>query len=148
MTNNLRDLLNKNQNMHFATEHGNRTHIRLSGVQIDGKNTTGDDDLVAHICADKKLAFLFGPSSHPEVPIAGYVRNTFISRRIDRLLIDHTQKQIYILDYKTDIDPTSLYDKYTAQLRTYAELLHNIHPDYTTHKYILWTHNWKLEEIH
>ncbi len=147
MTNNLRDLLNKNQNRDFATSHGNRTHARLAMIKIDGANTTGDPGLVAHISSNQKLSFLFGPTSIPEAPIAGNIRGMFISRRIDRLLVDHTAKQIHILDYKTDIDQNTLRDKYTAQLRTYAEIMANIHPGYAIHKYILWTHNWELEEF-
>ncbi len=147
MTNNLRNLLIKNQNRDFATQHGNRIHSRLAAVSIDGENTTGDADLVAQIKTNPQLCFLFGSASTPEAPIAGFIKNEFTSRRIDRLLVDHTQKQIHILDYKSDIDQKTFRNNYTAQLRTYAELLTDIYPGYTTHKYILWTHTWDLEEI-
>ncbi len=148
MTNNLRDLLNKNQNQQFATDTGTRTHTRLSQVFInDDTTSTGDADLVAQISANPKLFFLFGAQSEIEVPIAGIINGKFISCRIDRLLIDKETKQIHILDYKTDIDRVTFRDKYISQLRTYAELLHDAHPDYTIRKYILWTHTWTLEEI-
>lgn len=147
MTNNLRELLNKNQKQTYATDHGTRMHARLSAIYISNDGTTGDADLAASISANPKLRFLFGPTSKPEVPVAGYLDGKFISCRIDRLLIDNATKQIYILDYKTDTNPDTLRDKYTQQLRTYATLLHDIYPTYAIHKYILWLHTWELEEI-
>ena len=82
-----------------------------------------------------------------EVPIAGKLNGVFISRRIDRLVIDNNGKTIRFLDYKSDTDKNVLRDKYVRQLKEYAELLRSAYPDYKIAGFILWLHDWQLDEV-
>ena len=123
-------------------------HARLQHVYTDSTNSIGDTELLAKISATPEIAKLFAPASQTEVPIAGTINGRFISRRIDRLLIDHATKTIKILDYKTDTNPDLRKNAYIAQINEYAQLLRAIYPTYTIFGYILWTHNFLLENIH
>ncbi len=147
MTQNLRDILNKREQAAFATDAGTLMHARLRRVIIDDDTICGDADLVREISARPDVVRFFVASARTEVPIAGTVRNRFISRRIDRLLIDDVARTIDIMDYKTDTDPTARRPEYVRQLCEYADLLRQIYPSYKIHKYILWAHNWVLEEV-
>ena len=122
-------------------------HARLQSVFIGANKSTGDADLIAKISAQPEIAKLFAPTSQTEVPIAGTINNKFISRRIDRLLIDDTNKTIHILDYKTDVNPAEFRHKYIMQINEYVTLLHQMYPSYTICGYILWTHNFSLEKL-
>lgn len=130
-----------------ATTSGSLVHHKLQFVTLDGTNTTGDADLVNQIQQHSELVPYFSPKSRVEVPIAGYINNRFISRRIDRLLIDDTTKTISILDYKTDKNRETYRTKYERQIAEYKTLLRALYPDYTIHGYILWTHDFFLDAI-
>ena len=147
MTTCLHKILREEDNMRAATNAGTRMHEMLQRVIIGDEITRGDADLIAKIKACENAAFYFHPTSKTEVPIAGTIGGKFISRRIDRMRIDDTMHQIHILDYKTDIDTTTRREKYIAQLKEYASLMHAIYPDYSIHLAILWTHDWRLEKI-
>lgn len=143
----LHKILQTYQNTSRATATGTKMHARLQRVFIDGSNTTGDADLISKISQNHEIAYLFAPSSQTEVPIAGIINSKFISRRIDRLIIDDQKKVIKILDYKTDTSHDTYHDIYVAQIREYASLLHAIYPDYKITGYILWTHDFSLEKV-
>ena len=130
-----------------ATDAGTKMHTQLQRIFISDNQSTGDTDLVAKISAHPEIAHLFAPTSQTEVPIAGTIDGKFISRRIDRLLIDDKNKTISILDYKTDINPDEFRNKYILQIREYATLLRQIYPHHKIHCYILWTHNFALEHV-
>lgn len=130
-----------------ATESGTQMHARLHGVTIDGVNHRGDPELISRILSVSGLAKMFSPLSRTEVPVAGTICGKFISRRIDRLLIDKESKTIDILDYKTDTSRAMHYNEYVNQLNEYAALLHAIYPDYSISGYILWTHDFSLEKL-
>ncbi len=148
MTINLREILQKNSERKFATDAGNAMHARLQRVMIDGVQTRGDADLVAQIQARPELIKFFAPTSRTEVPIAGHINGIFISRRIDRMIIDDVTRTVTIMDYKTDISKTALHEKYIAQLNEYATLVREIYPEYMVHCVLLWTHDWTTEEIY
>ena len=143
----LHKILSAYDSAHYASEKGTQTHARLQGIRIDGKNTTGDSELVQIIQKHPELVPFFGSDSKTEVPIAATINKRFISRRIDRLVIDATNKTIKILDYKTDINRTVRHDRYVNQLCEYATVLHAIYPDYKILAYILWTHDFSLENV-
>ena len=143
----LNDILSAHDRTHFATSRGAQTHTRLQNIVIDVANTRGDSELIQLIQSKPELVPFFVASTMTEVPIAGTTNNRFISRRIDRLVIDKATKTIKILDYKTDVDRTVFHDKYVIQLREYAGLLRAIYPDYKILAYILWTHDFSLENV-
>ncbi len=143
----LHDILTTHKHNRHATETGTKTHARLQHIYIDGAHSTGDADLVAKIVANPKIAQLFTPASQTEVPIAGTINGNFISRRIDRLLIDNKTQTIHIMDYKTDINPNDFRNKYVTQITEYSTLLHQLYPNYKIYGYILWTRNFSLEKL-
>lgn len=143
----LHNILSTYDSAQHATAHGTQMHARLQRVVIDGDNTRGDIDLVSQVCANSALLPFFGPNSMTEVPIAGTINNRFVSRRIDRLVIDDVNKTIRILDYKTDTDRIVYHDKYMIQLREYAVLLRAIYPGHKITAHILWTHDFSLENV-
>ncbi len=143
----LHNVLSAYDGTQHATARGAQMHARLQRVVIDGTNHTGDAELVQMIQSKPELLPFFGTNSRPEVPIAGTINNRFVSRRIDRLVVDDACKTIKVLDYKTDIDRDVFRDKYVIQLREYALLLHALYPDYKIGAYILWTHDFSLENV-
>ncbi len=147
MTTCLHDIVSQMTHQKFATQSGTQMHAKLAGVQISDRATTGDADLIAKIKSCPGATEYFGPNAMVEVPVAGTIDGHFISRRIDRMHINHATKQIDILDYKTDTDITIFRSKYIAQLNEYAKLLHVIYPDFKITAAILWTHEWRLEKI-
>ena len=143
----LHNILKTHTQTTHATNAGTQMHARLQSVFINDNASTGDADLITKISAHPEIAKLFAPASQTEVPIAGTINNKFISRRIDRLLIDDTNKTIHILDYKTDVNPAEFRHKYIMQINEYVTLLHQMYPSYTICGYILWTHNFSLEKL-
>lgn len=143
----LNDILSAHDRTHFATMRGTQMHLRLQHVIIDGDTMYGDAELVSLICQKTSLLPFFTKKSRTEVPIAGTINNRFISRRIDRLVINDTTKTIRLLDYKTDADRAIFRDKYIIQLREYAHLLRAIYPGYKISAHILWTHDFSLENV-
>lgn len=143
----LYDILKQCEQTRFATDAGTQMHKRLQLVMIDGNETSGDPDLVARISAKTELLPFFCTSAKTEVPIAGTIKGRFVSRRIDRLVVDTPNKTVYVMDYKTDTDKAINHNKYIAQVREYVALLRAIYPDYTIIGYILWTHDFSLEKI-
>lgn len=130
----------------YATRHGTQMHARLQKItQSDIISPT--DDIAKFISANSELRKIFLDTSLTEVPVAGTINGRFISRRIDRMHIDHQNKTIHILDYKTDIDPNIRRSAYIYQIREYIDLVRAIYPDYTVSGYILWTHDFSLERI-
>ena len=138
-------LMTKNNEKH-ATDNGTKMHKLLQYVVIDSVEH-GDCDLVQRIKNNPDIARFFKLTAKTEVPIAGTVNGRFVSRRIDRLCIDDNNKQIDIIDYKTDISRDAFYSVYIAQIREYVALLRAIYPEYQINAYILWTHDFSLEKI-
>lgn len=147
MTDSLRDLIKDYATRGFATDAGTRMHAQLRKVVIDGAADCGDADLVRCIRAIPDLIPMFGVAARTEVPLAGTIAGQFISRRIDRMLVDDVTRTVHVLDYKTDVSRDGMRNKYVAQLGEYAALLRQIYPGYDVRKYILWTHDWMLEQI-
>ncbi len=147
MTQTLHDLINAENHIAYATDAGRKMHAKLQAVVINGDNCHGDLELIRRIKSCGAAADFFGPNSRTEAPVAGYINNKFISRRIDRICINNKAKIIDILDYKTDVSRDAMRTKYIQQLWEYRALISKIYPGYTIRTYILWTHYWELEQV-
>lgn len=147
MNNNLHDFLKSRENQSRATDAGRRMHEQMRRIFINGDETRGDTEILRAVKSRPDLVPFFDANSQCEVPIAGYIRGRFVSRRIDRLHINHDTKTIKILDYKSDTDKTAFYNNYVAQIREYQELMRAIYPGYTVRGFILWLHDFSLQEI-
>ena len=150
MTQNLKDFLTGAKNKEFATKSGTDMHTKMQRVVVHAdERSVGDTDILEIIKNRADLLPFFVATNFPqtEVPIAGYINGVFVSRRIDRLLINHGSKTVEFIDYKTDIDKTEFIEKYKKQLREYAILLRSAYPDYEIRGYILWLHDWMLDRV-
>ena len=148
MTQNLNNFLQGFEQKQFATKAGTVAHAKMQHIVIDANSgDMGDKQIIDTIKTKPELIRFFSANAKTEVPIAGYVGGIFVSRRIDRLLINDDIKTIDFIDYKTDIDKTLFVDKYKKQLSEYAELLQSAYPDYKINGYILWLHDWDLAGV-
>ncbi len=148
MTQKLTDFLNAQNNKKYATQSGTKIHTMLKNIVIDSAvGNIGDQDIIEKIRKNPQLTQYFTRFAKTEVPIAGFINDVFISRRIDRLLIDHTTKTITFIDYKSDLDKHTFIEQYKKQLNEYAQLLKSAHPEYKIVGYILWLHDWDLQKV-
>ena len=147
MANSLTELLNEYDAKKYATEAGSVMHEKLRLIRVLSDCDKVDSELKNHIESCDGLSIFFTENIRTEVPIAGTINGIFISRRIDRLVVDDKNKVVRILDYKTDVEKESRHDKYVAQLDEYAKLMRQIYPKYKIEKYILWLHDWVLEKL-
>ena len=81
------------------------------------------------------------------MPVAAEIKSNFISRRIDRLIVDDEKRSVYIIDYKTDTDKDAFRQKYMAQVQEYMAITKKIYPKYNVSGHILWLHDWTLESV-
>ncbi len=147
MVNRLTDFINVCAATEFATAAGTVMHQKLCRVFIGAGGVSGDADLVCEISSRPELHEFFSDVSMTEVPIAGTVGGRFVSRRIDRLVVNHDKKTVFFLDYKTGVDNQRFYTNYLKQMSEYTKLLQKIYPSYSVRGFILWIHNWTLQEI-
>ena len=147
MTQNLANFLKEAKSRDFATSTGTKSHTALQHIIVDSEYESGDFDIVQIIKKRPDLQPFFTKSAKNEAPIAGKIHGRFISRRIDKLLINQTTKNVDFIDYKTDTDKSAHIDKYKTQLQEYAELLHSAYPNYKINGYILWLQDWVLDKI-
>ena len=147
MTQKLTDFLTGAKNKEFATNTGTHMHMLLQHIVIDTDCEKGATDIITTIKNRPDLLPFFVKFAQTEAPIAGNIRGHFVSRRIDRLLINHDTKTIDFIDYKTDTDKNAFIEQYKYQLKEYAELLRSAYPDYKINGYILWLHDWSLNKI-
>lgn len=129
----------------FAKKIGTEKHIKMQEIIIDSDLEIGDKSLIQQIKQNKELLPFFLKESKTEVPIAGYINGIFISRRIDRFIINNDK--IRFIDYKTDINKEKYKDKYLEQLNEYNLLLKDIYPNKKISGYILWLTDFSLEKI-
>lgn len=146
MTNQINDFIKNETATEFATNAGRAMHVKLQHVRI-GAIPVGDAELIAKIEKNETLKSFFGENSRAEVPIAGIINGHFVSRRIDRLVVDDAAKTVRVLDYKTDVDTEKFRPKYIAQIKEYIELLKQIYSGYKISGAILWLRNWTIENI-
>lgn len=147
MANNLKELLDEFDAQKRAADTGSVIHEKLRHIRILDDCIKVDCELEKHIKSCSGLLVFFVENAQTEVPIAGIINGDFISRRIDRLVVDNKNKVVRILDYKTDVDKTTYREKYIIKLGEYEKLVCQIYPKYKIEKYILWLHDWVLEKI-
>ena len=147
MANSLRELLTEFDGKKYATNAGTQMHEKLRLIRVLDDCVKVDSELKNRIKSVDGLPAFFVESAMTEVPIAGIINGNFVSRRIDRLVVDSENKIVCILDYKTDVDKTSRREKYVYQLAEYAKLMKQIYPDYKIETSILWLHDWVLEKL-
>lgn len=143
MAETLRELIKEYDAKKHATEAGSAMHKKMRFVDMQD----ADDDIVKQIKSRPDLAAFFVSTAQTEVPIAANINGRFVSRRIDRMVIDDKKHVIYILDYKTDVDKAAFHNNYIAQVREYMAIVGKIYPKYNVHGYILWLHDWTLEKL-
>ena len=131
----------------FASVRGTNVHLCLSKIAFCNGGFIGDPDIISKIKNNAELCEIMGPLSRAEVPLAGYVRGTFLSRRIDRLYVNKNTKTVIVLDYKTDKDKNLYHEKYRVQLNEYRELLKQIYPEFNIVCKILWLNDFTLENV-
>lgn len=148
MTQTLESFLTGAKNKEFAIQTGTQMHTALQHIVVDETlGSHGAPELIDIIRKHPELKRFFVANAKTEVPIAGYTNGRLISRRIDRMIIDHTAKTIDFIDYKTDTDKNTFIDQYKHQLNEYKKLLQSAYPDYKINGYILWVHDWELLKI-
>ena len=147
MTRDLTKFLQDAEHKKHATDIGTGMHAKMQHVTVDKDVVCGDADVVNIIKNRADLLPFFVVKAQTEVAIAGFVHGVFVSRRIDRLLINHDTKTIDFIDYKTDTDKSTFIEQYKYQLKEYAELLSSAYPEHKINGYILWLHDWALDKI-
>ena len=147
MQNNLKEFLDEFDAKTYATSAGKQAHEKLRLIRVLDDCVKVDCELKNQIKSVDGLASFFTENARTEVPVAGIINGYFVSRRIDRLVVDDEKKIVRILDYKTDVDKTVFRENYIAQLGEYEKLMHQIYPKYKIEKYILWLHDWVLEQV-
>lgn len=148
MANDIIETVNNIERQEYATAKGRAMHAQMQHIFFDKNgNGVGNADIVARVSNLPDLIEFMGPLSQTEVPIAGTIDGKFISRRIDRLYINHDLHRIVVLDYKTDLDKDLFRNKYIEQLKEYHALLKKIYHDYDVKCKILWLNDFTLENI-
>ncbi len=147
MASNLTELLNEYDAKKYAVDAGSVMHEKLRSVRVLSDFDKVDSELKKCVESCAGLSSFFIEKARTEVPVAGIINGNFISRRIDRLVVDDENKIVRILDYKTDIEKETYREKYIAQLDEYEKLMRQIYPEHKIEKYILWLHDWTLEKL-
>ena len=143
MVDTLRELLTEYDNAQYATGAGTVAHKKMRTVRM----SNADDEIVENIKVHPELVMFFGDNAQTEVPIAATINGKFVSRRIDRMVVDSKNHIVHIMDYKTDVNKNAFRPKYIAQVREYVSIVKQIYPDYKVYGYILWLHDWSLEKL-
>jgi ATP-dependent exoDNAse (exonuclease V) beta subunit len=146
-TKSLSEFLAGRRKQKLATDAGSSMHSKMQKIVIDGGVEKGDKDLIDKIKSHPKLLPYFTKNARTEVPIAGKIDEKVISRRIDRMLVSHTDKSVVFIDYKTDANKNIFRGKHMKQMSEYSQLLKNVYPDYSIRGLILWLHDFTIEEI-
>jgi len=142
MVDTLREMLTEYDNRKHATDAGSAMHKKMRFVNLEN-----GDDIAKHVKGRPELEMFFAPNAQTEVPIAATINGKFVSRRIDRMVVDDKNKTVHILDYKTDVNKDAFRSKYVAQVREYMSIIAKIYPKYKVVGYILWLQDWILEKL-
>ena len=142
MVDTLRKMLTEYDNRKHATDAGSAMHKKMRFVNLEN-----GDDIAKHVKGRPELEMFFASNAQAEVPIAATINGKFVSRRIDRMVVDDKNKTVHILDYKTDVNKDAFRSKYVAQVREYMSIIAKIYPKYKVVGYILWLHDWMLEKL-
>jgi len=138
----------------YKVERGNIIHTVLSKIKTPAITMAYIDNLLNNLnyqevgLSQKLFSIVqthhevFSQDSHAEQELM-FNSNLY---RIDRLVINHSKKQIKIIDFKTDAD-TTLKNIYKNQLDNYKNSIELIYPNYEISTYILWIENGKLVAV-
>ena len=97
--NKLNKIIHDIESAEFATTTGTDVHTRMSKIKFQNGGFVGDKEIVSKIKTNAELCEIMGPLSRAEVPLAGYIDGTFLSRRVDRLYVNRNTKTTRILHY-------------------------------------------------
>ncbi|MBO4626083.1 MAG: hypothetical protein J5679_02285 [Alphaproteobacteria bacterium] len=147
MAETLRKLLTKYDNTQFATQNGTEMHRKMRALCMKSGALVGDTSIVENINKRPELLGFFGAGSMAEVPVAAIINGKFVSRRIDRMVVDDKNRIVHIIDYKTDTDKAAFRSVYVVQVQEYISIIKKIYPKYRVCGYILWLHDWTLEKL-
>ena len=122
--------------------------LRAQGIEEAQVNIAIGE--VLEVLGSEKFAFLFGPDSLAEVPVAGCVqmdgKTVAVSGQIDRLYIG--PREIWVIDFKSNVYALAHAQQvpvaYKRQLRLYQLVLQAIYPEKTVRCALLWTVSCEL----
>lgn len=98
------------------------------------------------------FAPLFAPGTLAEVPVTGLTpAGRLVSGQIDRLAVRHADREVWIVDYKTNrappVDASAIPPLYRRQMEAYAAIVARIYPGYRVRSFLLWTEDARIMEI-
>ena len=134
------EFLSEKSREKIATNHGTNIHRQLQFLKLDD-----DNEITRKIKSNPELLKFWNQGSRAEVPIAGTINGKFYSKRIDRLAFG-ADGEILFLDYKTDTNQARR-DEYERTMNVYAALLRAAYPNKKVSGFILWLHNFELDDI-
>lgn len=95
------------------------------------------------------LAWIFGPGSYAEVPLAGPWQGARLVGAADRLVV--TEDLVTVIDFKSNASlpagPEAIPEAYLRQLGAYAHVLAEIYPGRRIETAILWTRGPRLMQV-
>ena len=92
MADTLREMLTEYDNKKYATDTGSAMHQKMRFV-----NRLDDaDDIIKQIKSRPELAIFFTENAQTEVPVAAIINGKFVSRRIDRMIVDDENKIVHM----------------------------------------------------
>lgn len=145
MTSKIENILLEQEKTKYATETGLYQHMKMKSICTETND--GDSELQERIKKNPILERFFNKDARTEVPIAGYINEKFVSRRIDRMYVLENEKTVFILDYKTDVDKNLFYDKYIHQINEYKTLITDAFKGYKVKAFILWLNDFDLQQV-
>lgn len=144
----------------IAPENRHKAGMHFIEVQAPEYEEEQREDILREVLAiteGEAYHALFLPGTKAEVPITGKVtlpgqsKVHVISGQIDRLMIDEDQKEIWVVDYKTNRPPPrtaeDIQAEYRQQMLCYRLLLSDIYEGYAVRCFLLWTDQARLMEV-
>lgn len=124
-------------------EHAAKLYVEKHAQDLNDKIRGEIVQETMRILMHPDYGLIFGPNSQAEVPLTGLIGEKMMNGQIDRLLIRDDEKDIWVIDYKTNRPPPKTEDKvpeiYISQMKSYRDALQIIYPDYKIHSLLLWT---------
>lgn len=126
-----------------------RAFLRANAPEISDSEKSQIEKEILKLYDNETFAFIFGPDSYAEVPVAGEIDGRIVSARLDRLYVG--ADRIIVVDFKTNrpaaAELTDVAPLYLKQLTAYRRLVEKIYPQKPVETYILWTNSANLMKI-
>jgi ATP-dependent helicase/nuclease subunit A len=126
-----------------------RLFLKVNAPDLTEAQSRQIENEILNLYDDPNLAFLFGPESYAEVPVAGEADGRIVSGRIDRLAVE--KDRVCIVDFKTNrpaaAQAADVPQAYRNQLKCYKTLIEKIYPQKRVETYILWTNTLNFMRI-